>query len=79
MNGFGFIEYEDAMDARDVVPGKFLHGAHCLFCTNYLSAYRKMPSSHFSGAWRANPMRRWIGSQWVPLDRPIRTRLPPTP
>lgn len=24
MSGFGFIEYEDAMDARDVVPGK-----HC--------------------------------------------------
>ena len=24
MNGFGFIEYEDAMDARDVVPGKCL-------------------------------------------------------
>lgn len=23
MNGFGFIEYEDAMDARDVVPGAF--------------------------------------------------------
>lgn len=22
MNGFGFIEYEDAMDARDVVPSK---------------------------------------------------------
>lgn len=22
MNGFGFIEYEDAMDARDVVPGE---------------------------------------------------------
>jgi len=21
MNGFGFIEYEDEMDARDVVPG----------------------------------------------------------
>lgn len=21
MNGFGFIEYEDALDARDVVPG----------------------------------------------------------
>lgn len=21
MNGFGFIEYKDAMDARDVVPG----------------------------------------------------------
>ncbi|RWA06041.1 hypothetical protein EKO27_g9059 [Xylaria grammica] len=24
MNGFGFIEYKDAMDARDVVPGTFL-------------------------------------------------------
>jgi len=24
MNGFGFIEYKDAMDARDVVPGKQL-------------------------------------------------------
>ena len=23
MNGFGFIEYEDALDARDVVPCKF--------------------------------------------------------
>ena len=22
MSGFGFIEYEDAMDAKDVVPGK---------------------------------------------------------
>jgi RNA recognition motif-containing protein len=25
MNGFGFIEYKDAMDARDVVPGR----RHC--------------------------------------------------
>ena len=24
MNGFGFIEYKDAMDARDVVPGSYL-------------------------------------------------------
>jgi RNA recognition motif. (a.k.a. RRM, RBD, or RNP domain) len=24
MNGFGFIEYKDAMDARDVVPGEIL-------------------------------------------------------
>ena len=22
MNGFGFIEYKDPMDARDVVPGE---------------------------------------------------------
>lgn len=25
MNGFGFIEYKDAMDARDVVPGSPAH------------------------------------------------------
>jgi hypothetical protein len=25
MNGFGFIEYKDAMDARDVVPGMLTH------------------------------------------------------
>lgn len=34
MNGFGFIEYKDAMDARDVVPGTYplsmkLRGAAC--------------------------------------------------
>jgi hypothetical protein len=28
MNGFGFIEYEDAMDARDVVPGMALLDTH---------------------------------------------------
>ena len=22
MNGFGFLEYKDSMDARDVVPGE---------------------------------------------------------
>ena len=27
MNGFGFIEYEDALDARDVVPGESLRKA----------------------------------------------------
>jgi len=28
MNGFGFIEYKDAMDARDVVPGKDLFASY---------------------------------------------------
>lgn len=31
MNGFGFIEYKDAMDARDVVPGK-LDDYYSLYC-----------------------------------------------
>lgn len=27
MNGFGFLEYKDAMDAQDVVPGRlYCHG-----------------------------------------------------
>lgn len=30
MNGFGFIEYKDAMDARDVVPGMSPHRSHPL-------------------------------------------------
>jgi hypothetical protein len=32
MNGFGFIEYKDAMDARDVVPGMF---CRCLLFSVY--------------------------------------------
>ena len=28
MNGFGFIEYDDAMDARDVVPGALTSTHH---------------------------------------------------
>jgi hypothetical protein len=31
MNGFGFIEYKDAMDARDVVPGKLPTHTHPAF------------------------------------------------
>jgi hypothetical protein len=38
MNGFGFIEYEDAMDARDVVPGRFS------FCSCWCS---DCPSANF--------------------------------
>ena len=32
MNGFGFVEYKDAMDARDVVPGESL-----VSCTHSLT------------------------------------------
>ena len=26
MNGFGFVEYDDPLDARDVVPGMLTYG-----------------------------------------------------
>ena len=47
MNGFGFIEYKDAMDARDVVPGMLLPAALYLNATDVLTyslAFRKMKS-----------------------------------
>jgi RNA recognition motif. (a.k.a. RRM, RBD, or RNP domain) len=35
MNGFGFIEYEDALDARDIVPSKAGEsGEHYRMITN---------------------------------------------
>ena len=36
MNGFGFIEYKDSMDARDVVPG--IHKLLLLVLDFYASA-----------------------------------------
>lgn len=37
MNGFGFIEYKDAMDARDVVPGTYFTPTHQLLHIDKLS------------------------------------------
>ena len=50
MNGFGFIEYEDATDARDVVPRKcFLTPSHNIQNILILTDYRKISAvSHFS-------------------------------
>lgn len=51
MNGFGFIEYKDAMDARDVVPGKLytnmLSSVLSVQMTNAtcVAAFRTSPSS----------------------------------
>lgn len=51
MNGFGFIEYKDAMDARDVVPGKLytttLSPALSVQMTNatFVAAFRTSPPS----------------------------------
>ena len=32
MNGFGFLEYEDAADARDVVPRKLVRVKYMRAC-----------------------------------------------
>lgn len=40
MNGFGFIEYKDAMDARDVVPGKLKCTLYSVACPNIVAAFR---------------------------------------
>lgn len=40
MNGFGFIEYEDAMDARDVVPGKSIDTIYFCPVTDHQTAFR---------------------------------------
>jgi hypothetical protein len=31
MNGFGFLEYDDPMDAKDVVPGKQVSSCLLIF------------------------------------------------
>lgn len=50
MNGFGFIEYEDAMDAGDVVPGMLLFvasvGSILLISLRSLSYVPHGPTSH---------------------------------
>ena len=52
MNGFGFIEYDDPLDARDVVPGKIYTsrletpGAmHDPFADFFNLAFRTFPTS----------------------------------
>jgi len=37
MNGFGFIEYKDAMDARDVVPGMRSPTMPCIYYVAFAS------------------------------------------
>jgi RNA recognition motif. (a.k.a. RRM, RBD, or RNP domain) len=39
MNGFGFIEYEDALDARDIVPSKSFRIEH-MYHTTTNNGYR---------------------------------------
>ena len=34
MNGFGFIEYDDALDARDVVPGMLFFFSSFVYATS---------------------------------------------
>lgn len=41
MNGFGFIEYDNALDARDVVPG--MQALHPLLARICLHAFYSLP------------------------------------
>ena len=43
MNGFGFIEYKDAMDARDVVPGKLCEQLNLMNTANVLHSLPYVP------------------------------------
>ena len=46
MNGFGFIEYKDAMDARDVVPGKIRTTARISNNANDCCSFPYVPVVH---------------------------------
>lgn len=39
MNGFGFIEFDDALDARDVVPGKLCSISFLSLNTNTIADF----------------------------------------
>jgi len=39
MNGFGFIEYDDPLDARDMVPGKLWSVLEPMNVANIWSSY----------------------------------------
>ena len=49
MNGFGFVEYDDPMDARDVVPGMFqFRYWHYQYADFVMIAFRMMPLPCFN-------------------------------
>lgn len=62
MNGFGFIEYKDAMDARDVVPGK------CLLVSHHHNAGLANPPSSFPYVQPTHPLHppQCLTRRWVP-------------
>jgi len=63
MNGFGFIEYKDAMDARDVVPGKYMP-----VCSEGLLANEASLFSHSSFPYVEDPRRIPLMSATTPPD-----------
>lgn len=58
MSGFGFIEYEDSMDARDVVPGELL--LHSLFLI--LGAF----ANTYLVFWQ-HTVRNIVSSEYLPM------------
>ena len=74
MNGFGFIEYEDAMDARDVVPGKICNSQFKSPRLTCLPAFRTDLNPLSSLTVLPNNLNRWNGIQGRTPDGPIRSR-----
>ena len=81
MNGFGFIEYEDAVDARDVVPGmSWLSCSHMVVETFANIVSTRIPCVYDPSAARtsitkdfADKMQRWDRPQRQSSDRTIRS------
>jgi hypothetical protein len=71
MNGFGFVEYKDAMDARDVVPGESL-----VSCTHPLTPslspltrpLGSLPYVHAPASAPCTPVRLLTSRQTVPTS-----------
>ena len=58
MNGFGFIEYKDALDARDVVPGESSTVIQDAELADTVTAFRKCLSPR-SLVSKLIQLRRW--------------------
>lgn len=76
MNGFGFIEYEDAMDARDIVPGQSHYTSPALVVLNTDICPPSIPyEPHLihSSPTKFDQECRWQRLQGRAPDSPIRS------
>lgn len=63
MNGFGFIEYNDAMDARDVVPGKHHNSATCEYA--YANTIRSLPYVEYPASVILPNRSKMVPTSWA--------------